>query len=136
MDRLIIQASQGEIHRAAADLFCQANGMQPSELWNSMALSVAKAFQRGKVPFRDADAALNAIWSQMVVDAERHGDGFVLPEPAYSIYQAFDAGEYDHGDNEDPVKKYTRQMIEQILEEVQQGEGGACEGTHRTDPSA
>jgi hypothetical protein len=41
-----------------------------------------------------------------------------LPEPAWSIFLAFDAGEYDRGDGTDPVECYTRRLVRQALGEV------------------
>jgi hypothetical protein len=65
--------------------------------------------------FDDADAAMNAIDTEMTEDAIRAGEGYKFPEPAFSIYEAFDAGEYDHGDGADPVEKYTRPALATIL---------------------
>jgi hypothetical protein len=42
-----------------------------------------------------------------------------MPLLAREIYEAFDAGEYTHQNdrpNEDPVEKYTRPRIKDILE--------------------
>lgn len=44
-----------------------------------------------------------------------------MPEPAFSIYQAFDAGEYWHsGDDREvfPWERWTRPELERILREV------------------
>jgi hypothetical protein len=120
MDLLIRQAIDGVIERSDADEYCHARDMQSSSLWNAMATFVAQAFQREEMSYSDADAALNSIWNQMVGDATRFGDGFELPEPAYSIYQAFDAGEYDHGNGDDSVEKYTKPEIDRILKDTQQ----------------
>jgi len=45
---------------------------------------------------------MNNLWSLMVADVAVQEDGFTLAEPAFAIYEAFDAGEWDHGKSCDP----------------------------------
>ncbi len=47
-----------------------------------------------------------------------HPDPFV--QPAWSIYLAFDEGEYYHGGSTDPVETFTRPQIRQVLDDAQQ----------------
>ena len=59
---------------------------------------------------------MNKIYGEMTEDFAKVGDGFEFPEPAFSIYEAFDAGEYAHDDDgQDPVIKYTQPLISEIL---------------------
>ena len=83
-----------------------------------MALIIAKRFYANTMPYDAADSAMNAIYGMMIEDAAQYGDGFVLPEPAFSIYIAFDEGEYDHGNGEDPVEKYTKPRIAEIVKDA------------------
>jgi hypothetical protein len=41
-------------------------------------------------------------------------------QPAWSIYLAFDEGEYYHGGSTDPVESFTRPQIRNILNDAQQ----------------
>ncbi len=80
-----------------------------------MALAIAKRFDANTMSYDHADSAMNAIYGMMIEDAVQYGDGFMLPEPAFSVYIAFDEGEYDHDDGEDPVEKYTKPRIAEIV---------------------
>ena len=97
---------------------CDANRISPNELYNTTALEIARRFDNERMSYEDADAAMNTIWIMMIENISREGDGSELAEPAYSIYEAFDAGEYDHGDGENPVERYTKPAIKRILAEV------------------
>ena len=82
-----------------------------------MALRIAEEFHRGSISYHEGDHAVNRIHDQMIEDAVKFGDSFELPEPAFSIYEAFDAGEYTRSDDdgEIPVIKYTQPWISEIL---------------------
>ena len=115
---LIQQAIGGDIKRDDAYSYCKANNTDISALWNSMALFIAKAFHKCEMNYEDADRAMNSIWLQIVVDMEALGNDYEFPELAYSIYCAFDEGEFDHGDGDDPVEKYTKPTIEKIIKKT------------------
>ncbi|MCP4610763.1 MAG: hypothetical protein GY845_18805 [Planctomycetes bacterium] len=114
---LIQQAIDGDIKRDDANSYCKVNNMNISILWNSMALCIANAFHECKMNYEDADRAMNLIWEQIVGDMIFEED-HEFPETAYSIYCAFDEGEFDHGDGEDPVEKYTKPAIEKIIKKT------------------
>ena len=116
LDGIIAQAVKWDIDRIEAEAFCEAESLRLEDLWNRMAVRIAKCFEAGMLSFDEAAAAMNAIWHEMVEDAVRFGDGFEFPEPAFSIYEAFDAGEFDHGDGGDPVEKYTKPRLAEILQ--------------------
>src|SRR5690242_13293095 len=63
----------------------------------------------------DADSAMNAIWQTMLDYLTRIEPQENLWEPTHSIYLAFDAGEWDHGDGKDPVEQFTRPQVKAIL---------------------
>lgn len=81
-----------------------------------MALRIAEEFHCGFLSYDEGDEAMNKIYGQMIEDFAKVGAGFEFPEPALSIYEAFDAGEYAHEDDgEDPVIKCTQPLISEIL---------------------
>lgn len=88
------------------------------DLLNQVALAVARRFTSNSRDFEFCDEVMNGLIGAIVdlsVDAQ-------MPEPAFSIYQAFDAGEYCHrGDPREvcPWEKYTRPELEQILAAVE-----------------
>jgi len=113
--QLIQQAVAGKISRTDAESFCTAEGIEIGQLYNCIGLVIAKRFDAGTISYHDGDTAMNSVFSMMVEDASRFGDGFEFSEPVFSIYCAFDSGEYDHGDGEDPVERYTRPQIQGLI---------------------
>lgn len=88
-----------QLHHAQLYAFC-----------NEVALTVAQWFLDGKLSFAQADAVANEFYALYI------GELADLPEPADSIYLAFDRGEYAIG-AEDPAEDHTRPMLRQILDE-------------------
>jgi hypothetical protein len=93
--------------------------MNINTLWNSIALYIANAFHECKMNYEDADRAMNSIWEQIVWEMATLGDDYEFPETAYSVYCAFDEGEFDHCDGEDPVEKYTKPAIKKIIKKTE-----------------
>ena len=115
LDPLIQELHDTHIERAKFDKVCADEGATPDEMYNRIATEVAVKFLAGEVEFLYADTVMIKVWSLMLMDAEEFGDGFTLAEPAFSIYEAFDAGEWDHGESGNPVEKYTRPWLNEIL---------------------
>ena len=85
--------------------------------------SGAIQFITGTRDFHYCDEVMNTFISD-IIDLSMHAD---MPKPAFSIYQAFDAGEYWHtGDDRDvfPWEKWTRPELERILCEIDDGANG------------
>jgi len=115
---LIVDAVDGSLTHRDARAFCGAEGMDIDQLLNRMAMTIAGAFDGGAMPFAEADAAANTIYLLMMDEASQAGAQYALPEPAFSIYVAFDEGEYQHQPGEDPVETYTRPQIRALLEDA------------------
>jgi len=115
IDALIQEFHDRVIERSKFGALCAEAGTTPDEMYNRIAIKVASGFVSREIDFLYADAVMNNVWSLMVADAADHGDGFTLAEPAFSIYEAFDAGEWDHGESGDPVEKFTRPQLNRIL---------------------
>ena len=119
LEPIIQQATTGRINRADAESVCAATGIEMTELYNQIALIVAKRFDAGRLSYEDGDGAMNAIFCMMIDDdANCHPAPYV--EPAWSIYLAFDEGEYFHGGSTDPVETFTRPQIRHVLDDAQQ----------------
>ncbi len=91
------------------------------EACNVLSVGVARRLVAGTLEYSEADDIMNWVWSYMLHD---NAD---VPQPAFRIYEAVDAGEYRHpGDSEqiDPVKKYTLPWLREIL----QGESSDDDG--------
>jgi hypothetical protein len=119
LELIIQQATTGRINRADAEAACAATGIEMTELYNRIALIIAQRFDAGTLSYEDSDGAMNAILSLMTDDAV-NGHPAPYVEPAWSIYLAFDEGEYFHGGSSDPVETFTRPQIRQILDDAQQ----------------
>ena len=117
IDALINELSNSVVERSKIGKFCAEGNVTPDEVYNRIAIKIAEEFISGKIDFAYGDAVMNNVWSLMVEDAAEQGDGFDLAEPAFAIYEAFDAGEWDHGETGDPVEKFTQPELVKILGE-------------------
>ena len=90
---------------------CLPSDMDLFELYNLLAKRIASLFLQESMSFDDADAAINSLNTIWLDDVEKYG----FPEPAYSVYLAFDAGEFSV-DNKDPVELYTEPELRRILD--------------------
>lgn len=119
LEQLIQQATTGRINRADVESFCIAEGIEVSELCNHIALRVAERFHAGTLSYEDGDGVMNALFALIVENQ--------TVEPAWSIYLAFDEGEYDHAGSTNPIESFTRPQIRKILDDAQQIVGhGRC----------
>ncbi|WP_426619791.1 hypothetical protein ACP3TY_09320 [Pseudomonas rustica] len=101
-------------------VMCEHLQIDSRDLLNQLAISVARLFITGARDFHYCDEVMNIVISD-IVDLSLHAD---MPQPAFSIYQAFDAGEYWHsGDDRNvfPWEKWTRPERDRILCEVNGG---------------
>jgi hypothetical protein len=92
-----------------------------AEACNALSLRVARPLVDGNLAFEAADLVMNWVWSYMVARLAQGIGNDTVPEPAYSIYDAVDAGEYHHhGDDPDvdPVERYTIPALSQILADL------------------
>jgi hypothetical protein len=104
-------------------VMCEHLQIDSRDLLNELAISVARLFITGARDFHYCDEVMNIVISD-IVDLSLHAD---MPQPAFSIYQAFDAGEYWHsGDDRNvfPWEKWTRPELDRILCEVNGGATG------------
>ena len=82
-------------------------------LLDQLAGHIARGYSTGVWSFADADAAMNHLWAFLCSQKD-----FEIRPYFYSVYEAFDAGEYYHsGDARDvsPEERYTKPLIEEIL---------------------
>ena len=100
--------------------YCEQRAIAPEVFCNEFSILVAKGFVKGELSYRFCDDAMNFLWG-FITTPPVFGPDKNIPEPAFVIYQAFDEGEYYHsGDNRevDPVEKYTKPMVNEILREL------------------
>jgi hypothetical protein len=100
--------------------FCELRSLSPESFCNEFSVVVAKGFADGTFSYEYCEVAMNYLWA-FITTPPIFGSDKNIPQPAFTIYDAFDAGEYIHaGDSRDvdPVEKYTRPQIDQILQEI------------------
>jgi hypothetical protein len=95
-----------------------SDGLQvkPVALYDLLALRLAVGFHRGELAFEFCDKVMNDLYHVAISSMDEWGDWQKL---FWSVYTAFDEGEYHHDNDraEDPVEKYTRPMIADIVAE-------------------
>jgi hypothetical protein len=85
---------------------------------NEFSLEVARKFSNNELDYELCDGAMNYLFGFMTDKVFLKQSNNFIPSPALDIYDAFDAGEYNHrGDSRDvdPVTKYTIPSIKEIL---------------------
>ena len=102
----------------AMDEFCRARGLSFRDACNEVAIEIARRFDSSAMSFHVADRVMNEVQGLIVQDMVRHGDGYKLPQPAWTIYLAFDEGEWDHGEPGDPVERFTKPLVRKALAEA------------------
>jgi hypothetical protein len=109
-----IEQAISQLVAGHADRESILNAVKPdtelSEFYNSLSLGIARSFIDGSLSFDDADGAINDLYGIWISD-ELIED---LLEPAYSIYLAFDAGEYSV-DGTDSIDLITRPELRKFL---------------------
>lgn len=97
--------------------YCDTVQVSHEAFFNQFSLEVARGFHEQRYTYDDCDAVMNHLF-QIMTTAPFFGEEINTPEPAFSIFIAFDSGEYHHPDDlphEIPVEKYTRPRLAEIL---------------------
>jgi hypothetical protein len=97
--------------------YCASQNQSFDAVCNTIALTVAKRFHDSTMSYWDADGAANAVFALMIERVAREPDA-PFAQPAFAIYEAFDAGEFDRGDGTDSVERFTRPVIKKILDKA------------------
>lgn len=90
-----------------------------AEFYDRLAIYLALNFQNGTLTFEFCDTVVNEVHS-VITFADEH-----RPELFWSVYLAFDEGEYYHNGNrdQDPVAVYTVPMINEIITAYRKQQG-------------
>jgi hypothetical protein len=119
--RLISVAQSGVIDFQLLQELTRDHELDHASLVNQLADYVARAYAYSEMDFDTADVIMNAAFSVCTSEAFLAANDRELLEPMFTIYRAFDEGEYFHpGDlaHEVPEIKYTRPLIEANLRAV------------------
>lgn len=110
-------------------IFCIKNRIGLASFCNEFTLFIAKGFDSYQFDYELCDEIMNLLFlfmsDHLLIENQTLNDFSykleTIPEPAFSIFQAFDAGEYCRKSDlphENPVEKYTRPLINKILENL------------------
>lgn len=94
----------------------------PSELIENLSIIVALKFFKNEISYSDGDQIMNDVWGFWVTN-DYYIENHPIPNNVYECYEAFDAGEYNRTDDDitvDPVEKYTKPLIEELLKRTKQ----------------
>jgi hypothetical protein len=106
---VVREAAEQGLSREQVEALCSESGFQWAQFLDEFSRFVAHAFAEGLLSYELADAAVNGLYAAAVED---------MTEYTWSVYLAFDAGEYYHpGDSRevDPVAEYTWPAIREIV---------------------
>lgn len=93
---------------------CERFGVAPHDVLNELSIAVAEAYLQGYLLYDFCDGVMNGIITA-VVEVGMTND---MPQPAFSLCQAFDQGEWFRSNDPpetDPGDKYTKPVVEEIM---------------------
>ena len=94
--------------------WCGYLGSPRADLYDQIALRVARGYHENDLDFTLCDAIVNQIHAVIISSDESR------PSLFWRVFDAFDEGEYYHDDDrdEDPEEVYTRPQIARIVEDL------------------
>ena len=110
---IVRAAVDGNYIGGLIDDYRRESGESFSEVSDRLMVALAEEFLDGRLTYGDADRAANTWWALMCDRLRLQQE--LTPDLAYSIFGAFDEGEYDHGDGLDPVSNYTIPLLRSAL---------------------
>ena len=115
---LLDKSSEMELEPEEIVKYCDDNKLSYVDFCNMILVHLAKNYLKGKCNYSYSDGVANNIHDFMMSGHYLNANNNSLADPAYSIYLAFDAGEYYRKEDDrsvEPHVKYTKAEIEQIL---------------------
>ncbi|HEY7640591.1 MAG TPA: hypothetical protein VH814_12780 [Steroidobacteraceae bacterium] len=112
LDEAITLSADRDLSVEEVKMLLSSSATSSEVALNALSIDVARRYMSDRLSFQLADSLMNALWAFTVEHEDR------IPSLLYSVYEAFDAGEYHHREDApeiDPEKKYTRPQISQIL---------------------
>ncbi|SDT32400.1 hypothetical protein SAMN05216598_5042 [Pseudomonas asplenii] len=114
---LLVEADANGLAPDDLGATCEQFGITPKDVLNELAIAVAEGYLDETFTYGFCDSVMNGIINA-VMDLGMTDD---MPQPAFSLYQAFDQGEWiRRGDSpdSDPSEKYTRPAVQEILRTI------------------
>ena len=112
LQQLAEKSDSGDLTEADVETYATAQGVSPGQVYDALALHLATGYAQNTLTYKFCDSAINFVMGLTTYD---------VPDFAWSVYSAFDEGEFYHDSDSrdiDPAEKYTRPWIEKILQEA------------------
>ena len=112
VDPLMRKAADHPLTDADIEAACRYLALSLSALFDAISRRVVEGYSSGELDFEFCDGVMNCLYGRLMTRDEP------MPDYTYSVFLAFDEGEYQHqGDPEDssPEELYTKPMIAEIL---------------------
>lgn len=121
LDQLLDAAETGRIGNAEVHAYCANSGASLADALDEAARVVATRYAAENLDFTTADHLMNELFGYAAVA------GGVFPKFMFSVFQAFDAGEFypDSIREPSPEERFTRPQIAAILERILSSQAGA-----------
>ena len=113
IEELLSAAAGRRIHPTDIDSYCAHSGLIRPQALDAVARAIAQRYAAGQMSFEAGDKLVNALYSYACMHIAEFGP------PAYmeSVFQAFDAAEFNPEEVRDPGPelRFTRPMIAALL---------------------
>ncbi|MDB6444840.1 hypothetical protein SAMN03159507_01282 [Pseudomonas sp. NFACC32-1] len=114
LNRLAVTAEAEGLALSEIVPICERYCVAPTDVLNELSIAVAECYLDGSLTYAFCDGVMNGIINA-IVDLSVTG---VMPQPAFSLYQAFDEGEWLRSEDPpgtDAGAKYTKPVVVEIM---------------------
>ncbi|WP_434677085.1 hypothetical protein J3P77_13190 [Pseudomonas sp. R1-18] len=114
LDELSVKAEADGLTLSDLIPLCERFGVAPHDVLNELSVAVAEGYLQGSLPYDFCDGVMNGIINA-VIEVGITND---MPQPAFSLYQAFDQGEWFRSNDPPetgPSEKYTKEVVAEIM---------------------
>ena len=114
LDNPDLRVRHGGIKAEDVTAWSEENGLSRHDLYDAVARHLAFSFHRHELTFEFCDAVMNDLHGVIISFDD------VRPDLFWTVFEAFDEGEYIHPDrpDADPIETYTRPRIVEIVGKV------------------
>jgi hypothetical protein len=112
IDPLMRKAADQPLTDADVEAACGYLALTRSALFDAISRRVVEGYSSSELDFGFCDGVMNHLYGMLMTRDEP------VPDYTYSVFLAFDEGEYQHRDDPEdssPEELYTKPMIAEIL---------------------
>ena len=112
LQQLAEKSDASELTEADVRAYASEQGLTAGQVYDALALHLATGYAQNTLTYEFCDSAINFVMGLTTYN---------VPDFAWSVYSAFDEGEFYHDKDSrdiDPAEKYTRPCIERILKDA------------------